>query len=124
MNETDGTAVLARIVSLVAAVTMSWAVLTLVPRHLALVEGLGRRSLGVYALHIPVVFFAQAWFEDAGLAMWPASGIAVLMTVATLSVLRLPVFDRAVRTTAGTVADVVVPDVLRPDEVRERELTS
>jgi fucose 4-O-acetylase-like acetyltransferase len=124
MNETDGTAVLARMVSLVAAVTLSWAVLTLVPRHLALVEGLGRRSLGVYALHIPVVFFAQAWFEDVGLAMWPASGVAVLMTVATLSVLRLPVFDRAVRTTAGTVADVVVPDALRPDEVREGELSS
>lgn len=122
MHETNLTAVAARMVSLAAAVALAWAVLTLVPRTLSAVEGLGRRSLAVYALHIPVVFFAQSYFEQAGLAMWPASGLAVVLTVVTVRVLALPFFDRAVRTTAVTVADVVVPDALRPEEVREREL--
>lgn len=94
---------------------MSWAVLALVPRRLRWAEVLGRRSLAVYALHVPVVFVAQVAFERAGLDVLPATAAALAVTLVTLAVLARPVFDRAVRSTATTMADVVVPVPLRRD---------
>ncbi|MGJ9412982.1 acyltransferase family protein [Aeromicrobium sp. CF4.19] len=109
MGEPTVLALAVRLSCLGAAAICSWAVLSLVqrgPGHAAL---LGRHSLAVYALHIPVVFVAQGVFERAGLGAVTATVAAFAISGLVLAVLAMPIFDRAVRTTATTVADVVVP---------------
>ena len=109
MGEPSPLAILVRVLCLGAAAVCSWAVLSLVPRRLGRAEKLGRHSLAVYALHIPVVFVAQAAFERAGLGTVPAVVAAFGISAVVLAVLAMPFFDRALRTTATTVADTVVP---------------
>lgn len=109
MDEPTLLAVAVRVSCLGAAAVCSWAVLSLVPRRLGHAEVLGRHSLAVYALHIPLVFVAQAAFEQAGLGMLTATVVAFAVSGVVLAVLAHPFFDRAVRTTATRVADVVVP---------------
>ncbi|WP_375001241.1 acyltransferase family protein [Aeromicrobium sp. CTD01-1L150] len=113
MGESPLLAVAVRISCLTAAAVCAWAVLSLVPRRLSgsghWTQKLGRHSLAVYALHIPVVFVAQTTFEQAGLGAWPATLAAFAISAVVLAVLAMPVFDRALRATATTVADAVVP---------------
>ncbi len=109
MSESPVLAVLVRVLCLGAAAVCSWAVLSLIPRRLGRAEKLGRHSLAVYALHIPVVFVAQAWFEQAGLGALTATFAAFAISAVVLAVLAMPVFDRVLRSTATTVADTVVP---------------
>jgi fucose 4-O-acetylase-like acetyltransferase len=120
MGVTGPDAVAYRVLCLVLATLCGVCVLAVVPSRLRHVEGLGRRSLAVYALHIPVVFVLQDAFQGAGVGQVEASLLAVAVTVVVLRVLAHPFFDRAVRRTASTVALVVVPPPLRQEGERVR----
>lgn len=101
-----------RLLCLALATLCGACVLAVVPARLRHAEGLGRRSLAVYALHIPVVFVLQGALEGAGVGQLEATLLALAVTVVVLRVLAHPFFDRAVRRTASTVAQVVVPPPL------------
>ncbi|KRC65452.1 hypothetical protein ASE12_12220 [Aeromicrobium sp. Root236] len=123
MGVTGVDAVAYRALCLALATVCGACVLAVVPNRLRPVEGLGRRSLAVYALHIPVVFVLQDAFQGAGVGQVEASLLAAGVTVVVLRVLVHPFFDRAVRRTASTMAQVVVPpplvhDVPEPERVR------
>jgi fucose 4-O-acetylase-like acetyltransferase len=124
MGVGDADAVAYRLLCLALATVCGACVLAIVPARLRHVEGLGRRSLAVYALHIPVVFVLQDRFQGAGVGEVEATLLALAVTVVVLRVLVHPVFDRAVRRTASTVARTIVPPPLVPDapapEGRER----
>jgi fucose 4-O-acetylase-like acetyltransferase len=105
-------AVAHRLLCLALAALCGACVLMLVPARMRGAEGLGRRSLAIYALHIPVVFVLQDSFQGAGVSQLEATLLATAVTVVVLRVLAFPVFDRAVRRTASTVARVVVPPPL------------
>lgn len=114
-------AVSMRLLCLALAAVCGACVLTLVPSRLRAAEGLGRRSLAIYALHIPVVFVLQAAFEGAGVPQVAAIGLAVALTVVVLRVLAFPVFDLMIRRTATAMAEGVVPP---PVEQREPAVLS
>jgi len=105
-------AVTLRVLCLALATLCGAMVLLMVPERLGGAEGLGRRSLAIYALHIPVVFVLQDSFQGAGVPQLEAALLAMAVTVVVLRVLAFPVFDRAVRRTATTVAQVAIPPPL------------
>ncbi len=112
MGVTGTDAVAYRVLCLALATLCGACVLAVVPSRLRHVEGLGRRSLAVYALHIPVVFVLQDAFQGAGVGQVEASLLALAVTVVVLRVLVHPFFDRAIRRTASTMAQVAVPPPL------------
>ncbi|WP_157439398.1 acyltransferase family protein [Aeromicrobium sp. Root344] len=120
MGVTGVDAVTHRVLCLALAALCGACVLVIVPSRLRQLEGLGRRSLAVYALHIPVVFVLQDTFQGAGVGQVEASLLATAVTVVVLRVLVHPFFDRAVRRTASTMAQVAVPPPLVHD-ARELE---
>lgn len=127
MDVTGADAVAYRVLCLALATLCGALVLAVVPDRMRHVEGLGRRSLAVYALHIPVVFFLQDNFQGAGVPQVEATLLALAVTVVVLRVLAHPFFDRAIRRTAATVAQVAVPPSLvhdsgpgRPTDPAER----
>lgn len=111
MHDSPAVALAVRVVCFAAAVVCSLALLALVPRRQRMAEVLGRRSLAIYALHVPFVFAAQWWFEGRGIDAWPASAIAVLMTVTSLALLAHPAFDTVLRRVGERMADVIVSTV-------------
>lgn len=111
MGDTPFDALAVRVVCFGAAVLCSVALLALVPGRQRLLETLGRRSLAIYALHVPLVFAAQAWFEGRGIGVWTASAIALAMTVASLAVLVHPWFDAALRRVGTLAADAITTTV-------------
>lgn len=111
MHDSPVVALGVRIVCFGAAVVCSLALLALVPRRQPVVELLGRRSLAIYALHVPLVFAAQWWFEGRGIGAWTASGLAVLMAAASLALLVHPRFDAGLRRVGERMADVIVATV-------------
>ncbi|WP_332662180.1 acyltransferase family protein [Aeromicrobium sp.] len=115
MDVTGADAVAYRVLCLALATLCGALVLAVVPDRMRHVEGLGRRSLAVYALHIPVVFFLQDNFQGAGVPQVEATLLALAVTVVVLRVLAHPFFDRAIRRTAATVAQVAVPPPLVHD---------
>ena len=115
MGVTGTDALAFRVLCLALATLCGGCVLAIVPTRLRQVEGLGRRSLAVYALHIPVVFVLQDSFQGAGVGEIEASLLALAVTVVVLRVLAHPFFDRAIRRTASTVAQVAVPPPLLHD---------
>jgi peptidoglycan/LPS O-acetylase OafA/YrhL len=112
MGVTGTDAIAYRVLCLALATLCGACILAVVPDRLRHVEGLGRRSLAVYALHIPVVFVLQDGFQGAGVGQVEASLLALAVTVAVLRVLAHPFFDRAIRRTASTMAQVAVPPPL------------
>jgi fucose 4-O-acetylase-like acetyltransferase len=115
MGVTGPDAVAYRVLCLALATLCGACVLAVVPARLRHVEGLGRRSLAVYALHIPVVFVLQDSFQGAGVGQVEASLLALAVAVVVLRVLAHPFFDRAVRRTVTTMAQVAVPPPLVHD---------
>ena len=111
-NVTGADAIAYRVLCLALAVVCGACVLAVVPDRLRHVEGLGRRSLAVYALHIPVVFVLQDAFQGAGIDQVEASLLALAVTIVVLRVLVHPFFDQAIRRTASTMAQVAVPPPL------------
>ncbi|MBC7632194.1 acyltransferase family protein [Aeromicrobium sp.] len=101
-----------RVLCLGLAILCGACVLALIPAHMQVPEALGRRSLAIYALHIPMVFVMEVVFESVGLAPIEATLLAVALTIVMLRILVFPVFDKAVRRTASTMAAVAVPPVL------------
>ena len=112
MGVTGADAIAYRVLCLALAVVCGACVLAVVPDRLRHVEGLGRRSLAVYALHIPVVFVLQDAFQGAGIDQVEASLLALAVTIVVLRVLVHPFFDEAIRRTASTMAQVAVPPPL------------
>lgn len=108
MDEAGAVAVATRVVCAGAAVVCALALMSLVPQRQALLEVVGRRSLPVYALHVPFVFAAESWFQGRGLGALEATGAATLMTVASVALLSTAWFDRVVRVVATRAADVLV----------------
>jgi fucose 4-O-acetylase-like acetyltransferase len=118
MGVTGADAVAYRVLCLALATFCGACILAVVPTRLRHVEGLGRRSLAVYALHIPVVFVLQDAFQGAGVGQVEASLLALAVTIVVLRVLAHPFFDRAIRRTAATMAQVAVPPALVRDGER------
>lgn len=115
MDESGAVAVATRVVCSGVAVVCALAIMSLVPQRQGVLELVGRRSLPVYALHVPFVFAAESWFQDRGLAAPQATGVAVLMTVASVALLSTSWCDRLVRVVATRTADVMVlPSRLTP----------
>ena len=108
MDEAGAIALATRVVCSGVAVVCALALMSLVPQRQPLLEVVGRRSLPVYALHVPLVFAAEAWFQDRGLGALEATGAASLMTVASVALLSTAWCDRLVRVVATRAADVLV----------------
>ncbi|VXC54408.1 acyltransferase family protein [Aeromicrobium sp. 9AM] len=112
MGVTGPEAIAFRVLCLALATLCGACILAVVPSRLRHMEGLGRRSLAVYALHIPVVFVLQDTFQGAGVAQVEATLLALAVTVVVLRVLAHPFFDRAIRRTTSTMAQVALPPPL------------